>query len=358
MQLQTWRKPTRTKADRLVATLAMAGLMILSLGLARPAHAADERLSVLCSADMEWCQLMKKRFEAEGKIPVSMIRKSAGEAYAKIRAEAANPKTDIWWAGTGDTHLQAAADGLTEVYQSAALPSLHPWARKQAAAGAYRTTGIYLGVMGLAYNEKLLAAKKIAPPKCWKDLARPEFKGEIEMANPNSSGAAYSALSTIVQLYGEDEAFTFLSAMGRNVSKYPNAGVAPGEDVGRGEAGVAIGFMHDLMKLTVAGLPVKIVAPCEGTGYEIGSMSIIKGARNMGAAKKFYEFALRADVQGAAAAAQAFQIPSNMTAAVPRSAVRLDDIKTIDVDFAKFGAPATRKRLLQRWSTQIYAAGR
>ena len=39
------------------------------------------------------------------------------------------------------------------------------------------------------------------------------------------------------------------------------------------------------------------VSPCEGTGYEIGSASIIKGARNLESAKKFIDFALSADVQ-------------------------------------------------------------
>ena len=329
--------------------------MALTLPLA--ALAADERLSVVCSADMEWCQLMKNRFEAETKIKVSMIRKSAGEAYAKIRAEASNPKTDIWWAGTGDPHLQAASEGLTEVYKSPALAKQHPWAQKQAETARYRSVGIYLGVLGMAYNETVLKKKNIAPPQCWKDLLKPAYKGEIEMANPNSSGAAYNALATVVQLFGEDEGMNFLSKMGQNVSKYPNAGVAPGEDVGRGEAGVAIGFMHDLMKMTVAGFPVKVLAPCEGTGYEIGSMSIVKGARNMEEAKKFYEFALRADVQSDAVKALAFQIPSNTAATIPPAAPRLENIKTINYDFATYGSSETRKRLLQRWTTQIYAAG-
>jgi iron(III) transport system substrate-binding protein len=337
-----------------VRVLAASLALLLPLG----ASAADSKLSILCSADMEWCHLMKNQFEAQSKVKVSMIRKSAGEAYAKIRAEASNPKTDIWWAGSGDTHLQAASEGLTEVYRSPALAKQHPWAQKQAEAAQYRTAGVYLGVMGIAYNEKVLKSKNLPLPQCWKDLANPAYKGEIEMANPNSSGAAYNALATLVQLFGEDEAFAFLAKMGQNVSKYPNAGVAPGEDVGRGEAGVAIGFMHDLQKLTHAGLPVKIVAPCEGTGYEIGSISIIKGARNMAEAKAFYEFALRADVQGNAIKANAFQIPSNPAAAIPAAAVRLESTKTIAFDFVKFGAAETRKRLLQRWTTQIYSGGR
>jgi iron(III) transport system substrate-binding protein len=337
-----------------IRMIPLAATLLLPLA----ASAAEDKLSVLCSADMEWCQLMKNQFEAETRIKVSMIRKSAGEAYAKIRAEAANPKSDIWWGGTGDPHLQAAAEGLTEVYKSPSLARQQPWAQKQAEAAGYRTTGIYLGILGIAYNDTVLKAKNIPAPACWKDLTKPVYKGEVEMANPNSSGAAYNALSTIVQLFGEDEAFAFLARMGQNVSKYPNAGVAPGEDVGRGEAGVAIGFMHDLMKMTIAGFPVKIVPPCEGTGYEIGSMSIVKGAKNLEEAKKFYEFALRADVQSNAVKALAFQIPSHPGATFPSASPRLESIKTINYDFAKYGAADTRKRLLQRWSTQIYAAGR
>jgi iron(III) transport system substrate-binding protein len=340
------------------SVLAAAMALPLAVSLPHSASAADATLSVLCSADMEWCQLMKNRFETETRIKVSMIRKSAGEAYAKIRAEASNPKSDIWWAGTGDPHLQAAAEGLTEEYKSPSLSKQHPWAQKQAEAGKYRTVGVYLGILGFAYNDTVLKSKNIPAPQCWKDLVKPVYKEEVEMANPNSSGAAYNALSTVVQLMGEDEAFGFLRKMGQNVIKYPNAGVGPGEDVGRGEAGVAIGFMHDLMKMTVAGFPVKIVAPCEGTGYEIGSMSIIKGAKNMEEAKKFYEFALRADVQSEAVKAMAFQVPSNPAATYPAIAPRLDKIKTIDYDFAKYGASDTRKRLLQRWTSEIYSANK
>jgi len=51
-------------------------------------------------------------------------------------------------------------------------------------------------------------------------------------------------------------------------------------------------FLHDAVAEAIEGFPVKVVSPCEGTGYEIGSMSIIKGARNLEAAKRWYDFAL------------------------------------------------------------------
>ena len=56
---------------------------------------------------------MVTAFEKATGIKVSMTRKSSGEFYAQLKAEAANPRGDIWWGGTGDPHLQAAEEGLT-----------------------------------------------------------------------------------------------------------------------------------------------------------------------------------------------------------------------------------------------------
>ena len=65
----------------------------------------------------------------------------------------------------------------------------------------------------------------------------------------------------------------------------------------RRDARSASSFIHDVVTEAQAGFPVKSVAPCEGTGYEIGSLSIVKGARNLDDAKKFVR--LGADAEGA-----------------------------------------------------------
>ena len=68
--------------------------------------------------------------------------------------------------------------------------------------------------------------------------------------------------------------------------------------------------------------PVTIVSPCEGTGYEIGSMSIIKGAKNLENAKKWYDWALSAEAQSIGAQAKvSYQVPSNKNASAPPSAM-------------------------------------
>ena len=49
------------------------------------------KLTYYCSAQEDWCQLMARSFEEATGIDVNMTRKSSGETFAQIRAEASNP---------------------------------------------------------------------------------------------------------------------------------------------------------------------------------------------------------------------------------------------------------------------------
>jgi len=327
--------------------------VVLSLGAAAGTTQAAERLTLYCSPQIEWCQIMVEEFTKETGIEVAMTRKSSGETFAQIKAEESNPRGDVWWGGTGDPHLQAAEEGLTAEYKSPMLPELLPWAQSQAESSGYKTVGIYAGALGIGYNEEVLKQKGLPAPKCWADLTDPAYKGEIQIANPNSSGTSYTTLATIVQLFGEDKAFDWLKGLHKNVNQYTKSGSAPIKAAARGETTIGITFMHDMVTQVAEGFPIKIVAPCEGTGYEIGSMSIIKGARNMENAKKFYDFALRPDVQMLAAKAQAYQVPSNGKATPPPGAPNLDELKLIDYDFKKYGSSEERTRLLKKWDDEV-----
>ena len=333
------------KISRLLAATAIASSLYGTAAVAA-------NLSVVCSAEQDWCDLMASAFEAETGIDVAMVRKSTGETLAQVRAEAGNPKIDVWWGGTGDPHLIAASEGLT---QSSGVDTseLLGWAVNMSDISEGRTVGIYAGALGIAYNDDLLAEKNIDPPSCWRDLADERFAGEIQVANPNSSGTAYTELATFVQLFGEDEAFRLLAEIGKNVNSYTKSGSAPSKAAARGETGISIGFMHDMVKLATTGFPLRIIPPCEGTGYEVGAVSIIEGAKNFDAAKKWVEFSLRADIQSRSKEVGSYQVPSNSNASVPDVAPTLDSIKLIDYDFATYGSSDTRERLLARWDAEV-----
>ena len=327
----------------------IAALTLAAAGAAQ----AQGRLTLYCSSDEAWCQQAKTEFEKATGIRVDMTRKSSGETYAQIKAEAANPKGDVWWGGTGDPHLQAAEENLTQAYVSPNRRRIAEFAINQAKASKDRTIGIYSGALGWGYNEEMLKKEGLPVPQCWADLVKPIYKGKIQIANPNSSGTAYTALATLVQLMGEKDAFNYLKALHRNVNQYTKSGSAPVKAAGAGETLIGIVFMHDAVAVAAAGRPIKTIAPCEGTGYEIGSMSIIRGARNLENAKKFYDWALTAESQGRAKDVRSFQVPSNLDAAVSPLTPDLSRIKLINYDFVKYGSSAERRRLLKKWDDEV-----
>lgn len=335
-------------------------ILALAVALAgcRPGARRPRRLTLYCSAQHEWCELVARRFEESSGIRVSMIRKSTGEVYAQLWAERRNPKGDVWWGGTGDTHFQAAHANLTRPYRSPRVPELFTWAQDPMGDGQNRTTGIYMGALGIAYNREWLAKKGIEPPSGWQDILRPDFKGEIQMANPNSSGTAYTALATFVQLYGEEEAFKLLLKLDANINQYTQSGAAPVRNAARGEAGIAVVFLHDAATQVAAGFPIELVAPVEGTGYEVGCVSMVRGARHADEARAFIDWALSPEAQGLAAEAHAYQVPSHPKATVPPEAPRMERIELIDFDFGRFSEKAVRGHLLERWDDEVKGRGR
>ncbi|MFL5118589.1 MAG: iron ABC transporter substrate-binding protein, partial [Microvirga sp.] len=73
---------------------------LIALAMSQPAW-AQAPLTVYCSILEEQCRLGVAAFERQTGIKVAMVRKSTGETYAQLKAEAANPRADVWWGGPG-----------------------------------------------------------------------------------------------------------------------------------------------------------------------------------------------------------------------------------------------------------------
>lgn len=320
--------------------------------------AAQGQVTVYCSILEEQCREGATMFERATGIKVSMVRKSTGEVYAQVKAEAGNPRGDVWWGGPGEPHLQAAEEGLLDEYRSPRLPELHDWARRHAEQSKFRTAGIYLGALGVGYNTELLKKKGLPEPKCWADLLDAKYRDEVQIADPNSSGTAYVFLATTVQRLGEEKGFDYLKALHRNINQYTKSGIAPVKATALGETTVGIAFVHDMLTQALQGAPIKTVTPCEGTGYETGSVSIIKGGKNVEAARRFVDFALSPDAQDINAKLKINSIPSNRNARLSPDAPKFEEIRLIDYDTAKWGSPAERSRLLKRFDVEVKALPR
>ena len=140
---------------RRAAALAVVLTLVVIAAAAAPAL-GQGKLNLSCTANEEWCKVMASEFGKRTGVDVAYTRKGTGETYAQIKAEKASPKSDIWWGGTVDPHLQAAEEKLTARYESPMLKDLLPWARAQ----WDRSGGRAVGVSGKDGN--LVLARKAA----------------------------------------------------------------------------------------------------------------------------------------------------------------------------------------------------
>ena len=346
----------------LASQFGLSRLILLTLGLAGAstvALAQTQQLTALCSTDQTWCELAAKEFQAATGIKVLQVRKATGEALAQLRAEAANPKTDLWWGGTGDPYLQAAEAGLLEAYRPAYLNDLHGWAVRQYAMSGNMVGGFYTSAIGFGWNEDVLKKRKLAAPRCWSDLLNPAYKGEIETSHPASSGTGYTILAGLVQMMGEEPAFDYLKKLHRNVTQYTRSGTAQAKSVAKGEVGIGVSFIFGFENERQQGFTqVKSAAPCEGTSYEIGGIALVKGARHKAEAIKYYDWLMSPAGQQIGARANSLQVPANKTFKPDPRIPAVDTVRLIKYDFEKYGKASERRRLIDRWQREVEALPR
>lgn len=309
----------------------------------------DTELNVLCTPQEQWCQGMKQEFEAKYGITVNYVRMSSGEALARIQAEKDNPTFDIWWGGPIDSFVAAKGEGLLEQYDSPNYANLIDTAKYKDADNYW--VGIYVGTLGFATNTDWLAAHPgVEAPKSWDDLLKPEFTGQVMVAHPSSSGTSYTAMATVLQIRGEEAGWEYLKQYAGQISQYTKSGAAPAKFVGQGEAAVGIVFSHDIVnEIENNKMPLLLTFPEEGTGYEIGGMGILKGAKHMQAAKLWFDWALTAEAQALGPTFAAYQAPT--VKGVELSHPELLQVKLIDYDFQWAGS--NKKAFVEKFTNEI-----
>jgi iron(III) transport system substrate-binding protein len=309
----------------------------------------DTELNVMCTPQEQWCQGMKQEFEAKYGITVNYVRMSSGEALARLEAEKDNPQFDIWWGGPIDSFVAAKQDGILEAYDSPNYANLIDPAKYKDPENYW--VGIYVGTLGFATNKNWLAEHPgVEAPKSWDDLLKPEFKGQVMVAHPSSSGTSYTALATVLQIRGEEAGWEYLKKYAGQISQYTKSGAAPAKFVGQGEAAVGIVFSHDIVnEIENNKMPLVLTFPEEGTGYEIGGMGLIKGAAHPQAAKLWFDWALTPEAQALGPKFTAYQAPT--VKGVELSHPELLQVKLIDYDFVWAGEH--KKEFVDKFTNEI-----
>ena len=325
---------------RKTAVLVLALVLMFSAAVS-----AQQKVTAYTTLFEPTARLVFEEFEKDTGIKVEWVRLSGGEAVARMDAERRNPQASIWVGGVGLDHMTAKNMGLTEQYFS---PNAENIPEQFKDPEGY-WIGLYVGALGFISNNERLAELGIEPPTSWQDLLRPELKGEIQVANPGTSGTAYNFVATLVQLWGEDEAFAYLKEFHKNVQQYTRSGNAPNQAVGLGEVAVGIGYAHDQVTVVQQGYPVTITFAKEGTGYEISSMSLIKGGKEMEAAKILYDWMLSERAMNLLASTNVVPV---VDVPLVEGAVPISEVNVIDQD--DVWAASQKERLVEKWNNEVF----
>jgi len=343
-------KPAATSAPTVAAPTAAPPPTAVPPTAAKPPLKGE--LNLLCTPQQIWCEGMKKEFEAKYPgVTVNFIRLSSGEALTRIRNEKVNPQFDIWWGGPADSFIAAKKEGLLEPYKSPNAANIIDQKLMRDADDAW--VGIYVGSLGFATNENYLKANpSFKAPTSFDDLIKPEMQGQIVIAHPASSGTSYTFMCTILQIRGEKDGWDYMTKFAKNVLLWTKSGAAPVDNVGKGEAAVGVVFSHDIVAGIERGLPERLTFPAEGTGYEIGAMGIIKGAKNPELAKAWFDWALEAKTQELGKKYTAYQGLTIKGAVPPKP--ELLQVKLINYNFDYCGD--NKKAFVDKFSNEIAAA--
>lgn len=286
------------------------------------------------------------RFTADTGIEVEWVRLSSGEAVARMEAEKANPQASVWVGGVGTLHIDAKAKGLTAPYRSRVAKNVSP---KHRDAEDY-WIGLYVGPIAFAMNTERAKDLGLSMPTSWADMIKPEYKGYIRMANPSTSGTAYNVVTNVIRIFGgEEQGFEYLAALNANIDQYTKSGSAPGKNCAIGEIPIAIGYLHDMIRLREQGAPIEIAVPSDGTGFETASMSMVKDGPNPVEGKKLYDWILGKTAQDIIA--QWYVIPLSEEAEAPKTGFSLATMALVDQD-DQWDA-ANKARLVERWNKEI-----
>lgn len=144
-----------------------------------------------------------------------------------------------------------------------------------------------------------LEQRGLPVPETYSDLLDPMYAGLICMPNPKSSGTGYNFLKSLVNAWGEDEAFAYFDDLAKNVYQFTSSGSGPVNALTQGEALIGLGLTYQAVSEINKGVPLEIVPFEEGSPWTMNGVAVVEGKQHKLAVKAlikwFYEKGIMLD---------------------------------------------------------------
>jgi len=304
------------------------------------------RLQVYSTLEVANIADFKKAFEAENRdIEIVWLRDSTGVVTAKILAEQNAQRGDAIWGLAVTSTMLLKERGLLDPYAPKNLDALKSSFRDPVDPPSY--VGMEGWVAAVCFNTAEGQKLGLPRPQSWFDLLDPKFKGKITMPHPASSGTGYFHVSAWIQTFGEEKAWAFMDGLHENIAMYVHSGAQPCRMTAAGEFPLGISAEISAAEVRHKGAPVEGLLMKEGGGWEMDTAAILKGTKNLEAARRLMDFA---------ASRKANELYATFVSqvAMPGIASNIPDYPAgvaesmIKNDFA--WASANRARILAEWT--------
>ncbi|WP_319520703.1 ABC transporter substrate-binding protein [uncultured Martelella sp.] len=261
---------------------ALTGALISSAAYA-------ETITVYTSYEEdEAAAFLEKAKEALPDIDVNLLRLSTGDLAARIIAEKANPQHDVLWGFAITSMVNPQIEETLEAYEPKGLDTV-PEQFRDPDNKWFAVTGY---MAAFCVNNERLEAEGLEMPTSWADLTDPAFADEVVMPNPASSGTGYIQIDALLQMMGEDEGWSFLDELDKNVAQYIKSGSRPCNVASMGEYTVGASYAMRAIKNIEEGYPITMVVPSEGAGNELEGNALVASSEHKDAAKRFLDWTL------------------------------------------------------------------
>jgi iron(III) transport system substrate-binding protein len=252
---------------------------------------AKSTLTVYTAVEADDLKKYAARFnEDHPDIEIKWVRDSTGVVTAKLLAEKANPQADVIWGLAATSLLVLKPEGMLLPHAPKGFEKLDSQFRDKDNPPAW--VGMDAWVAAICFNTVEAQKKNLPKPTSWKDLVKPVYKGAIVMPNPASSGTGFLDVTSWLQLFGEAEGWKYMDALHQNIGVYTHSGSKPCTMAGAGEYPVGVSFEFRAARQKKQGAPIDIVFPVEGSGWDMEATAIVKGTKNLEAAKTLVDWSV------------------------------------------------------------------
>ncbi len=241
-------------------------------------------------------QAVEKPFEEKYGISVDIISAGTGECLKRIESERNDPQGDVMYGGSYATLL--GNKDLFENYVSKNDANLIEAYRNES---GYVTKNTLDGSV-LVYNKTKLAEKLPGVTiKGYQDIIKygPQLEGQIVSGDPSKSSSSFAHLTNMLIDFGgyESDAAWAKVAEIFKYTKVLGSSSAVWKGVRDGEYTIGLSYEDPCLTLINDGADVGVVYMEEGTVFLPAGSAIIKGAKNLEAAKLFIDFITSKEVQ-------------------------------------------------------------